>query len=106
MVRGGGVSRYDEQGRYKEKLTDMRIQGNFGREKGPLIELGMVHPHRRGTTVSLECKLSMFPCLVPIAFVLSQHNRVNIKSIHANNIYRTHGLNVTERAKGAKRNFN
>ena len=84
----------------------MRIQGNFGREKGPLLELGMVHPHRRGTTVSYECRPSMFPCSVPIVFVVSQHNRVNITSIHKNNICRTHGLNVTEREKEAKRNFN
>ena len=64
----------------------MRIQGNFGREKRPLLELGMVHPHRRGTTVSLECKLSMFPCSVSIVFVVSQHNRVNITSIDGNKI--------------------
>ena len=71
-------------------------------EKDPPLELGMEHPHRRGTTVSLECKLSMFLCSVPILFVVSQHNRVNITSIHENNIYRTHGLNVTEREKEAK----
>ena len=62
----------------------------------------MVHPHRRGTTVSLECKLSMFPCSASIVFVVRQHNRVNITSIDGNNIYRTHGLNVTKREKEAK----
>ena len=66
----------------------------------------MVHPHRRGTTVSLECKLSMFPCSVPMVFVVSQHNRVNITRIHDNNIYRTHGLAETKREKEVKRNFN
>ena len=65
----------------------MRIQGNFGREKGPLLELGMVHPHGLGTTVSLDYKLSMCLCSAPIVFVVSQHNRVNITSIHENNIY-------------------
>ena len=66
----------------------------------------MVHPHRRGITVSLECKLSVFPCSVPIVFVLSQHNCVNITSIHENNIYRTRGLNEAKREKEVKRNFN
>ena len=47
-----------------------------------------------------------FPCSASIVFVVSQHNRVNITSIDGNNIYRTHGLNVTEREKEAKRNFN
>ena len=84
----------------------MRIQGNFGRERGPLLELAMLNHHRGGTTVSLECKLSMFPCSVPIVFVVSQHNRVNITSIHGNNIYRTYGLNIPERQKESKRNFN
>ena len=45
----------------------------------------------------------MFPRSVPIVFVVSQHNRVNITSIHANNIYRTHGLNVTDKISGPKR---
>ena len=78
-----------------KNCLNMRTRDNFGRKKGPLLELGMVHTHLRGTTVSLECKLSMFPCSVPIVFVVSQHNRVNITSIHENNIYRSHGLNVT-----------
>ena len=62
--------------------------------------------HRRGTTVSSECKLSMFPCSVLIVFVVSQHNSVNITSIYEYNIYRTHGLNETKLEKEAKRNFN
>ena len=41
-----------EQGTYKTKLTEHENTGQFWKGKGPLLELGMVHPHRRGTTVS------------------------------------------------------